>query len=328
MELLLPIPSDILQKEVDDWNVSDTAWNDISEEDDDADILPENILVDYNGLSLVIAQDSCLNLITPNIPPIKRFLSFIISCLKLSNELCFFGSEFGDFGIISNNGELKCLKRIHNEKVLEIELFDNSVGLIFEDQTLIIIDLNDILQGGDPQFKRWSLKGMNVMKLLKNSTKFPFDFFEYKPQYSKLLVLGCGNNKPLISIYGISEDSIYSTAVEAATKIASRLTSAVFGIAKSFVSESNNSNVVTPPQPLPLLESLSFDPSQEGNKIVNGPQNSGLALVFDSFGRILLLDIYQFVVLRVLKGYRSANAGFINHKDKLYIVLDHKKQVV
>ncbi|KAJ3127588.1 Rab3 GTPase-activating protein non-catalytic subunit [Nowakowskiella sp. JEL0407] len=153
------------------------------------------------------------------------------------------------------------------------------------------------------------------------------------------LYIGVGKN-PMISFYSSSTNSrTFSTIVSFATSGLSTVTSAVFSFAKSFwnepasqtsVAASQNSPTsaisqspnFAPATQVPSIFSLS-DPSSHRNinDVSLSPQDprthrSKWAAVTDSLGRVMVIDLTEGEVVRMIKGVRGAQTVFLEKKIK------------
>lgn len=75
----------------------------------------------------------------------------------------------------------------------------------------------------------------------------------------------------------------------------------------------DHSQVEQPPLPLRTRLGL-YDQNREGLKIQFCPDKS-LAVVSDEFGRVTLMDVKRYVALRMWKGYRDAECGWLEAKE-------------
>lgn len=126
-----------------------------------------------------------------------------------------------------------------------------------------------------------------------------------------------------------------SVAVALASTVASKLTSAVVSLAKNWwwgsssgeieqnekekaVEKEKNMAANEPPISLGTRWCVS-DSQRQLNSLLEAPTTS-LAVTTDGFGRVLLVDTRACVVVRMWKGYRDAQCGWIVRKS-LYLVV-------
>jgi hypothetical protein len=124
-------------------------------------------------------------------------------------------------------------------------------------------------------------------------------------------------------------------AVALASTVASKLTSAVVSLAKNWwwgsgsgeieKSESEKArekeNMAANEPPISLSVRWSINDSQRQlNSLLEAPMTS-LAVATDGFGRVLLVDTRACVVVRMWKGYRDAQCGWIVNEKILYLIL-------
>jgi len=136
---------------------------------------------------------------------------------------------------------------------------------------------------------------------------------------------------PILSFYTINEEqnSSLSVAVALASTVASKLTSAVVSFAKSWWRppplEGNESSVkdeavMESPVSLTTKHSIS-DAQRHVLNLTPAPASYHLAVATDGFGRISLIDTVGFLVIRMWKGYRDAQCGWLQHTSGLYLVI-------
>uniref|UniRef100_H2YCQ8 Rab3-GAP regulatory subunit N-terminal domain-containing protein n=1 Tax=Ciona savignyi TaxID=51511 RepID=H2YCQ8_CIOSA len=111
-----------------------------------------------------------------------------------------------------------------------------------------------------------------------------------------------------------------------ALAVASKLKSALFNAASGWLTwgrnakQNQDTNQAKPKPkvelgtPLDLRSGLP-DLRRKGDSIVLAPSAPWLAATTDSFGRVMLIDLMKSCVLRVWKGYRDAQLGFVRSYD-------------
>ncbi|KAJ6631749.1 Rab3 GTPase-activating protein regulatory subunit [Pseudolycoriella hygida] len=132
------------------------------------------------------------------------------------------------------------------------------------------------------------------------------------PQSS--LVIGVGT-KPYAGFHWAKEGFVQPVLADVARAVASKIKSAL----PTWLMGSTPQSVDTPPPPIPVEGmSLRFgvcDYQRTGISIWLSP-NSQLAAVTDNLGRIILIDCFKGIALRVWKGYRDAQCSFMNVNEK------------
>eukprot|EP01113_Clastostelium_recurvatum_P012598 TRINITY_DN16540_c0_g1_i5.p1 TRINITY_DN16540_c0_g1~~TRINITY_DN16540_c0_g1_i5.p1 ORF type:complete len:552 (-),score=101.86 TRINITY_DN16540_c0_g1_i5:40-1695(-) len=133
-------------------------------------------------------------------------------------------------------------------------------------------------------------------------------------------LLGVGRNPP-VSFFVAEEgqDSTYSIAINLASTVATKLTSAVLGFAKSWWGAKPKDQdeppvketPIEPAHPLPTRWSLS-DPHRQAQSVTLSPTGH-LAATTDGYGRVLLVDVIEGFVVRMWKGYRDAQCGWVQY---------------
>ncbi|XP_065841627.1 rab3 GTPase-activating protein non-catalytic subunit-like isoform X2 [Oscarella lobularis] len=138
---------------------------------------------------------------------------------------------------------------------------------------------------------------------------------------------------PMIGLYKASHDLGEPQLADVAVAVASKLKSVVMSRLpistvtgwlwgssssasadpKSSKSVEEKANRTTPSTPIPLAVGLS-DPRRTVTTIHLSPCWT-LALTVDEFGRVMLLDVNQFTLVRIWKGYREAQCGFCTSRE-------------
>ncbi|KJE95899.1 hypothetical protein CAOG_06293 [Capsaspora owczarzaki ATCC 30864] len=132
---------------------------------------------------------------------------------------------------------------------------------------------------------------------------------------------------PMIGLYSTTEGQRpFFSAVALASSVASTLTSAVFSFAKNWwgggstqqqqqqqhhqqQQQQQQPPVIEQGSLLPLRSSIS-DPRRRIASIQLDPSGT-LAVTTDGFGRVMLLDVADATIVRMWKGYRDAQCGWI-----------------
>uniref|UniRef100_A0A3Q4NBM5 RAB3 GTPase activating protein subunit 2 (non-catalytic) n=1 Tax=Neolamprologus brichardi TaxID=32507 RepID=A0A3Q4NBM5_NEOBR len=136
------------------------------------------------------------------------------------------------------------------------------------------------------------------------------------PAMSQYVTVGSG---PYTGFYYAIEGSSQPLLSHVAMAVASKLTSALFSAASGWLGWNKNKNEEEAPQKQkPKVEpatplSIRFglpDSRRHGESICLSPCNT-LAGVTDDFGRVTLLDLARGIAIRMWKGYRDAQLGWL-----------------
>lgn len=130
------------------------------------------------------------------------------------------------------------------------------------------------------------------------------------------LILSSGQN-PYLAFYYAMEGSSPPLMSEVAIAVASKLKSYIFSAASGFLGMSNKTPVesqmpkpkIEPAAPLACRFALP-DARRRGETLGVSP-NKMLAVVTDSFGRVVLVDARLGIAVRMWKGYRDAQCGWL-----------------
>nr|XP_033498150.1 rab3 GTPase-activating protein non-catalytic subunit isoform X2 [Epinephelus lanceolatus] len=136
------------------------------------------------------------------------------------------------------------------------------------------------------------------------------------PAMSQYITVGGG---PYTGFYYAVEGSSQPLLSHVALAVASKLTSALFNAASGWLGWNKNKNEeeaiqkqkpkVEPATPLGIRFGLP-DSRRHGESICLSPCNT-LAGVTDDFGRVTLLDLARGIAIRMWKGYRDAQLGWL-----------------
>uniref|UniRef100_T1IPV9 Rab3-GAP regulatory subunit N-terminal domain-containing protein n=1 Tax=Strigamia maritima TaxID=126957 RepID=T1IPV9_STRMM len=130
------------------------------------------------------------------------------------------------------------------------------------------------------------------------------------------LFLGSGQF-PYLAFYYAIEGSAQPFMSEVVTAVASKLKSVLFSAASGFFGNFSKSSSeeriikpkIEPATPLACRFGLP-DARRLGDSIIVSP-NKRVAVVTDTFGRIVLVDTHQGIIVRMWKGYRDAQCGWM-----------------
>ncbi|XP_078085888.1 rab3 GTPase-activating protein non-catalytic subunit isoform X2 [Mustelus asterias] len=142
------------------------------------------------------------------------------------------------------------------------------------------------------------------------------------PAMSEYVTVGSG---PFAGFFYALEGSTQPLLSHVALAVASKLTSALFNAASGWLgwkSKHDEESVqkqkpkVEPASPLAVRFGIP-DSRRRGESICLSPCNT-LAAVTDDFGRVTLLDVTRGVAIRMWKGYRDAQVGWIQVLEDLH----------
>ncbi|XP_061824487.1 rab3 GTPase-activating protein non-catalytic subunit [Nerophis lumbriciformis] len=193
---------------------------------------------------------------------------------------------------------------------------------------------SDVVQPPPLAYKKWGLQDMdtiidhcsvgvmtlNVFDQMKNASilgGFKASVKGSPPAMSQCVTVGGG---PYTGFYYAVEGSSQPLLSHVALAVASKLTSALFSAASGWLGWSRNKNEdeavqknrpkVEPATPLGIRFGLP-DSRRHGESICLSPCNT-LAGVTDDFGRVTLLDLTRGIAIRMWKGYRDAQLGWLH----------------
>ncbi|XP_054651379.1 rab3 GTPase-activating protein non-catalytic subunit isoform X2 [Dunckerocampus dactyliophorus] len=193
---------------------------------------------------------------------------------------------------------------------------------------------SDVVQPPPLAYKKWGLQEMdtivdhcsvgvmtlNVFDQMKNASilgGFKASVKGSPPAMSQYVTVGGG---PYTGFYYAVEGSSQPLLSHVALAVASKLTSALFSAASGWLGWSKSKNEdetvqkhrpkVEPATPLGIRFGLP-DSRRHGESICLSPCNT-LAGVTDDFGRVTLLDLTRGIAIRMWKGYRDAQLGWLH----------------
>uniref|UniRef100_A0A8D3DD60 RAB3 GTPase activating protein subunit 2 (non-catalytic) n=1 Tax=Scophthalmus maximus TaxID=52904 RepID=A0A8D3DD60_SCOMX len=192
---------------------------------------------------------------------------------------------------------------------------------------------SDVIQPPPLTYKKWGLQEMDtvvdhssvgimtlcVFDQMKNASilgGFNASVKGNPPAMSQYVAVGGG---PYTGFYYAVEGSSQPLLSHVAMAVASKLTSALFNAASGWLGWNKNKNEedaaqkqkpkVEPATPLGIRFGLP-DSRRHGESICLSPCNT-LAGVTDDFGRVTLLDLARGIAIRMWKGYRDAQLGWL-----------------
>ncbi|XP_056914815.1 rab3 GTPase-activating protein non-catalytic subunit isoform X2 [Takifugu flavidus] len=197
---------------------------------------------------------------------------------------------------------------------------------------------SDVIQPPPLAYKKWGLQDMDtivdhssvgimtlcVFDQMKNASilgGFNASVKGSPPAMSLYVSVGGG---PYIGFYYAVEGSSQPLLSHVALAVASKLTSALFNAASGWLGWNKNRNEeetvqkqkpkVEPATPLGIRFGLP-DSRRHGESICLSPCNM-LAGVTDDFGRVALLDLARGICIRMWKGYRDAQLGWLQVQEE------------
>ncbi|XP_034713769.1 rab3 GTPase-activating protein non-catalytic subunit isoform X2 [Etheostoma cragini] len=209
----------------------------------------------------------------------------------------------------------------------------NQVARVFATRHSAAAAGSDVIQPPPLAYKKWGLHDMDtivdhcsvgVMTLcvfdqMKNASilgGFNASVKGNPPAMSQYVTVGGG---PYTGFYYAVEGSTQPLLSHVAMAVASKLTSALFSAASGWLGWNKHKNEeeavqkqkpkVEPATPLSIRYGLP-DSRRHGESICLSPCNT-LAGVTDDFGRVTLLDLARGIAVRMWKGYRDAQLGWL-----------------
>ncbi|XP_061481152.1 rab3 GTPase-activating protein non-catalytic subunit isoform X2 [Rhineura floridana] len=167
-----------------------------------------------------------------------------------------------------------------------------------------------------------TLSPFDQMKTASNIGGFNATIKNNPPAMSQYITVG---SNPFTGFFYALEGSSQPLLSHVALAVASKLTSALFNAASGWLGWKNKQEEepvqkqkpkVEPATPLAVRFGIP-DSRRHGERICLSPCNS-LAAVTDDFGRVLLLDVARGLSIRMWKGYRDAQIGWIQIVEDLH----------
>ncbi|XP_035850645.1 rab3 GTPase-activating protein non-catalytic subunit isoform X2 [Sander lucioperca] len=209
----------------------------------------------------------------------------------------------------------------------------NQVARVFATRHSAAAAGSDVIQPPPLAYKKWGLHDMDtivdhcsvgimtlcVFDQMKNASilgGFNASVKGNPPAMSQYVTVGGG---PYTGFYYAVEGSTQPLLSHVAMAVASKLTSALFSAASGWLGWNKHKNEeeavqkqkpkVEPATPLTIRYGLP-DSRRHGESICLSPCNT-LAGVTDDFGRVTLLDLARGIAIRMWKGYRDAQLGWL-----------------
>ncbi|XP_062980165.1 rab3 GTPase-activating protein non-catalytic subunit [Elgaria multicarinata webbii] len=167
-----------------------------------------------------------------------------------------------------------------------------------------------------------TLSPFDQMKTASNIGGFNAAIKNNPPAMSQYITVG---SNPFTGFFYALEGSSQPLLSHVALAVASKLTSALFNAASGWLGWKHKQEEepvqkqkpkVEPATPLAVRFGIP-DSRRHGERICLSPCNS-LAAVTDDFGRVLLLDVARGLSIRMWKGYRDAQTGWIQIVEDLH----------
>eukprot|EP00124_Ichthyophonus_hoferi_P004707 Ihof_evm1s554 gene=Ihof_evmTU1s554 len=221
------------------------------------------------------------------------------------------GYSTGRIKVYTEDGDLLITQRLHPEPVLHFTLQTNvnSEGItgtelmIVSHRTVVVVDGNTLDNPG---------LGMNECDISPPSLAYRKYILDEQGYTSD--VISTVGKHPFIGLFSTNSKPPLFSAVNLASSVASTVATAVFSVAKFWWSTPQPEQEQThdhfeAPTVISLKDSLT-DGERMGQSITVDPTGRYGAIT-DGYGRILLMDLGHLLILRMWKGYRHAQCGWI-----------------
>ncbi|XP_052593894.1 rab3 GTPase-activating protein non-catalytic subunit isoform X5 [Peromyscus californicus insignis] len=167
-----------------------------------------------------------------------------------------------------------------------------------------------------------TLSPFDQMKTASNIGGFNAAIKNSPPAMSQYITVG---SSPFTGFFYALEGSTQPLLSHVALAVASKLTSALFSAASGWLGWKSKHEEETGQKQKPKMEpatplAVRFglpDSRRHGESICLSPCNT-LAAVTDDFGRVILLDVARGIAIRMWKGYRDAQIGWIQIVEDLH----------
>uniref|UniRef100_A0A672VE30 RAB3 GTPase activating non-catalytic protein subunit 2 n=1 Tax=Strigops habroptila TaxID=2489341 RepID=A0A672VE30_STRHB len=167
-----------------------------------------------------------------------------------------------------------------------------------------------------------TLSPFDQMKTASNIGGYNAAIKNSPPAMSQYVTVG---SNPFTGFFFALEGSSQPLLSHVALAVASKLTSALFNAASGWLGWKSKHEEEPAPKQKPKVEpatplAVRFglpDSRRHGERICLSPCNT-LAAVTDDFGRVILLDVTRGLAVRMWKGYRDAEVGWIQTVEDLH----------
>uniref|UniRef100_A0A8D0WYR6 Rab3 GTPase-activating protein non-catalytic subunit n=1 Tax=Sus scrofa TaxID=9823 RepID=A0A8D0WYR6_PIG len=198
---------------------------------------------------------------------------------------------------------------------------------------------NENIQPPPLAYKKWGLQDIDTiidhasigimtlspfdqMKTASNIGGYNAAIKNSPPAMSQYITVG---SNPFTGFFYALEGSTQPLLSHVALAVASKLTSALFNAASGWLGWKSKHEEEAVPRQKPKVEpatplAVRFglpDSRRHGESICLSPCNT-LAAVTDDFGRVILLDVTRGIAIRMWKGYRDAQTGWIQIVEDLH----------
>ncbi|KAG5670414.1 hypothetical protein PVAND_000681 [Polypedilum vanderplanki] len=298
----------------------------------------------FNNLRKIQLEDenqiitSCINF---SINGGSNYVDWTCIAVGLNNGIVQFYSE---------NGSLLYEKELNNEEVLNIRIIGDELTIFYKSCIIVYqmshlvpllktlkemfnkakttkVDLMD--KDYMLMYKKWDYKGKDLLvsdalmvaqqknclfdHLLSESLELGFTK-KYKNTPSQSATVISTGSKPYINFQsareGLKQQGVLTDVAKAVVnKITSKLPSWLTGSQQNQSSEKSEVNEVISETLYPRHEINDYQ--RTGCNIWMSPIQYQLCVVTDTLGRIVLMDIQKGIPIRMWKGYREAQCGFI-----------------
>jgi hypothetical protein len=206
-----------------------------------------------------------------------------------------------------------------------------------------LLDKSEKLELPSLAYKKWHLQQQTETCDVVSLVSSPLSVFDQLSQLSKVKgadanlrgvipidrkVIAVGS-QPMVALYNVSKDASSIHMTEVVSALTTALTSAVVSKVSSYSSwlgwgskAGQSTAAPKPPQQVQRVEPTSSvsmschlpDTTRRVTRIWPSPCGR-LLVTTDDFGRVLLISTNDFTILRMWKGYRSAQCGWIEVAD-------------
>jgi hypothetical protein len=258
---------------------------------------------------------------------------------RMNSAVFVCGTAAGWLRWFRSDGRLLLSHRLHDAPVRRIKgnavLFEKAVVVLLDDAAVLAalrLNAEDASSSATKPasfpYQKFELEGQRVVNDLFTcaGAEVADPWSTLKSVRSTSLIV-CGGAFPMLGLYVPLEK--HGRLLGLASELTSKLTSAVFSMAKSWWSSGNESSAVSPVKAPKIEEARSLDmgfelndSAREIHAVVIAPgENPSLAAACDNFGRVLLVDLEHQIVVRMWKGYRDAQVAWMEQDDALFLVM-------
>ena len=238
------------------------------------------------------------------------------------------------------DGNLIMSHRLHDSAVLRISITHNILSFLYDGGVIAFIEadvMSSVIRScsiksgplaGAPSrltYQKYEVDSQRLINDVVTCAKQEDQPASWYPKHQKSsnerekekFFAICGGSFPMLGVYLPSDK--YGT-LESAVAFASKLTSAMFSMAKSWwssgddgASSASKEQKIEEGKPLDMGSSLN-DSIRE-IKVLSVAPSGNLIAASDNFGRVLLIDSQLHVIIRMWKGYREAQLAWIEQRE-------------